>query len=49
MMEVLRADFKKIPGVLAGDFDIKLPPAFAADPKKPMPIEREKPNQAGLF
>jgi hypothetical protein len=41
MMETLRADFKKIPSVLSGEFGVvELPPA------KPQP---EKPKQAGLF
>jgi DNA polymerase len=51
MMEVLRADFKKIPSVLSGEFGaVELPPAFempaARTAKKP---QREKPKQTGLF
>ncbi len=42
MMEVLRADFKKIPKVLAGESVIELPPAFAAPIEKP-------PEQGSLF
>jgi len=37
MMEVLRADFKKIPSVLSDDFGIEMPPAFG------------EPKQTGLF
>jgi hypothetical protein len=49
----LRADFKKIPDVLAGKYDIKLPPAFDTTPKKgtsgSTKKPEEKPKQAGLF
>jgi uncharacterized protein YcgL (UPF0745 family) len=51
MMETLRGDFKKIPGVLSGEFGaVELPPAFeipaARKLKKASP---EKPKQTGLF
>lgn len=54
MMEVLRADFKKIPSVLSGEFGVvELPPAFTEPAKaqvraskKPQP---EKSPQKGLF
>jgi len=52
MLEVLRADFMKIPKVLAGEPVIELPPAFAAtparEPKKPDPKD-EIPKQGSLF
>jgi DNA polymerase len=42
MMETLRADFKKIPDILAGKPTIALPSAFTGSPK-------EKPKQGSLF
>lgn len=51
MMETLRADFKKIPDVLAGKPTIELPPAFAAGAGTTQNTEakKEKPNQGSLF
>jgi uracil-DNA glycosylase family 4 len=46
MMEVLRADFKKIPKVLSGGSVIEIPPAFTAPAKKE---EKSKPKQQSLF
>lgn len=46
MMETLRADFKKIPGVLAGEVTIEMPPAFASAPER---SKKDKPQQRGLF
>ena len=51
MMETLRADFKKIPEVLAGKSTIELPPAFEApvhEPEKPQ-SKPAKPSQGSLF
>ncbi len=53
MMEVLRGDFKKIPGVLSGEFGtVELPPAFDATLPTPRAAKRsasKKPQQPGLF
>jgi DNA polymerase len=47
MMEVLRADFKKIPKILAGGPMIDLPPAFSVPTKGTR--SSPKPDQGGLF
>ncbi len=52
MMETLRGDFKKIPSVLAGEFKIEMPPAFASGlpaARESKKTDPEKTEQAGLF
>jgi DNA polymerase len=50
MAILLKEDFKKLPGIIKGEFAPEIPmPAFSIGPARKNPSKSERPKQAGLF